>query len=417
MILQRVLKSLFSFGGRARPERALPHPPDPRRPVLIVAGEHSGDLLGADLVAELRRLGFQRFFGAGGERMREEGVELLRDVAEMNVVGFVEAIRAYRRLKAFALRLVQELRQREASMVVLIDYPGFNLRFAQMLQDSGAFVVYLVSPQLWAWKYGRMRVVQETVDLMLPLFPFEEAMYHREGVAAVCIGHPLVHRIPRRLRKEIAPPSRPGGKPIIALLPGSRRSEVGRLIGPMLDAAEILSRAYPRARFLLAGVEPRLEPMIQEALAGRPGLAVEYSLGNSLRILEACDAVIIASGTATLEAAYFTKPMVLMYRVGWLNLFLIAAVIRTRFIGIVNILARRPAVLELLQTEATGENAAREICRILEDRRYREAMIEELDYVRRQLGRGNPAARAAQAIAARIDEVKAQRRKLRATAP
>ncbi|MBX7057780.1 MAG: lipid-A-disaccharide synthase [Leptospirales bacterium] len=372
---------------------------------MIVAGEHSGDLLGADLIAELKLRGFGAFFGTGGDEMQRQGAELITHVREMNVVGFVEALRAYRRLKLLAQRLRREAQARKAGMAILIDYPGFNLRLADMLRSDRLFVVCLVSPQLWAWNYGRIAAIRRSVDLMLPLFPFEEQIYREEGVPAAAIGHPLVQRIPRRLRREPPLALQSARRPVIALLPGSRRSEVSRLVIPMLDAARILKRAYPRLRLLLAGVEQRLDPLLRSALQRYPDLEVDYSIGQSLRILESCDATIIASGTATLEAAYLGKPMVLLYRVGWLNLFLISAVIRTRFIGIVNILARRPTVLELLQTEATGENAAREICRILEDRSYREAMLQELAYVRKQMGRGNPAAHASDLILDRIRQL------------
>jgi lipid-A-disaccharide synthase len=269
----------------------------------------------------------------------------------------------------------------------------------------------VASPQLWAWNYGRIEKIRANVDLMLPLFPFESEIYEREGVRSETIGHPLVHRLPRQLRREEPlPAARADARPVIALLPGSRRSEVSNLLGPMLDAVRLIQPRFPRARILLAGVEERLEPMIVETLARYSDLEVEYYLGRTLRIFEASDVVLIASGTATLEGAFFQKPMVMAYKVSWLNLLLISAVVRTRFIGIVNLLARRQTLIELLQNEANGENMARELIRILEDRPYREAMIAELDYVRRQLGRGNPAVRAAKAIVSLIEDLRRTRR-------
>lgn len=410
-LLERFVDSMRRRKQAKLPPRVGPYAPDRRAPVLIVAGEHSGDLLGADLVQELKREGFGSFYGTGGEFMQEQGVELLAHVSSMTVIGFVEALKHYRRLKALAVSLVAEVQRRETRLVILIDYPGFNLRFAEMLRSSGATIVYVASPQLWAWNYGRIEKIRANVDLMLPLFPFESEIYEREGVRSETIGHPLVHRLPRQLRREEPlPPARADARPVIALLPGSRRSEVSNLLGPMLDAVRLTRSRFPRARILLAGVEERLEPLIVETLARYSDLEVEYYLGRTLRIFEASDVVLIASGTATLEGAFFLKPMVMAYKVSWLNLLLISAVVRTRFIGIVNLLARRQTLIELLQNEANGENMARELIRILEDRPYREGMIAELDYVRRQLGRGNPAVRAAKAIVSLIEDLRRTRR-------
>lgn len=410
-LLERFVDYLRRRKQAKLPPRVGPFAPDRRASTLIVAGEHSGDLLGADLVQELKREGFGSFYGTGGDFMKEQGVELLAHVSSMTVIGFVEALKHYRRLKALAMSLAEEVRRRETRLVILIDYPGFNLRFAEMLRSSGATIVYVVSPQLWAWNYGRIEKIRANVDLMLPLFPFESEIYEREGVRSETIGHPLVQRLPRQLRREEPlPAARADARPVIALLPGSRRSEVTNLLEPMLDAMRLIRPRFPRARILLAGVEERLEPLIVETLARYSDLEVEYYLGRTLRIFEASDVVLIASGTATLEGAFFLKPMVMAYRVSWLNLLLISAVVRTRFIGIVNLLARRQTLIELLQNEANGENMARELIRILEDRPYRETMIAELEYVRRQLGRGNPAVRAAKAILSLIEDLRRVRR-------
>ncbi|MCB1309198.1 MAG: lipid-A-disaccharide synthase [Leptospiraceae bacterium] len=395
-------------GGRSAADIGTPayrlHPSGSRRvgnkgPILVITGEHSGDLLAADVVQALQSYGYRDFFGTGGEAMRSVGVELLEDINSMNVVGFVEAVKAYRRLKALAERVKAEALRRSASAIILVDYPGFNLRFAEMLEEADIPIVYLVSPQLWAWKYNRIHKIKKYVDLMLTLFPFEAEMYQREGVRSECIGHPLVSRIPRRLRKEEPLPDAPRGTRItVALMPGSRRSEVSRLLSPMLEAAHLIQSNFSGVRFLLPGADGRLSDMITTELSKYPELKVEYVPGRSLRTLEAADLVLIASGTATLEAAYFKKPMVLMYKVGWLNMFLITLVLRTRFIGIVNILAQRQVSVELLQTEVTPENIYQEAARILSERGYRENMIAEMEQVRKSLGHGNPSLHAARHI-------------------
>ncbi|MCR9143345.1 MAG: lipid-A-disaccharide synthase [bacterium] len=368
--------------------------------VLVIAGEHSGDLLGGDLVAELRQRGYSDFFGTGGPHMEAAGVELLEHVDNLAIIGFAEVLKAYRRLKALADRIVVEAVRRGTGFAVLVDYPGFNLRIAKMLQAAGIRIVYLASPQIWAWKYSRINTIRENVDLMLPLFKFEKEIYDREGVPCEWVGHPLISRIPRRLRREEALPLKIQQRPVIGIVPGSRRSEITRLLPSMLEAVRTLREKYPRARFLLAGVEERQAPIIEEVLAAYPDVEVELYYERSLRIMEASDVMMIASGTATLEGAFFRTPMVLLYKISVLNYMIAPFVIRTRFIGIVNLLARRQAILELIQSEVTPGNIVQEVERILEDRKYREGLVAELDYVRRELGRGNPAKHAAEAIVA-----------------
>ncbi len=366
-------------------------------PLLVVAGEHSGDLLGADVIAHLKKHGFREFFGTGGETMKREGMEILESVESMAVIGFVEALKNYSRLKKLAKSLVVQAKERGARFALLIDYPGFNLRLAKMLRDEGIQVIFLVSPQLWAWHYSRIKTIKENVNLMLVLFEFEKEMYTEAGVNCEFVGHPLVKRIPERLAEE-SPIALKRGK-TIALLPGSRPSEIRGLLPDMLDAARLLLKGYPAARFILPNINPRMEETILARLAEYPDLKVEYLKDRSLRAMEAADVVVVASGTATLETAFFLRPMVILYRTSWVNVILASLLMRTRFIGIVNILARRQVALELLQTEVTPENIAREVVRILEDDGYRRGIVQELEYIKRSLGTGNPAEKAARAIA------------------
>ncbi len=366
-----------------------PHRGEIRETLLVVAGEHSGDLLGGDVVRSLRREGFSRFVGTGGDSMEQAGVELVESVENMTVVGFVEALKAYRRLKGLAERLVVLCEERKIRFALLIDYPGFNLRLAEMLQARGIHVVYLVSPQIWAWKYGRIKGIRRNVDLMLTLFPFEKELYDAEGVRAEWIGHPLISRMEPRLKQE--EPIKGRATITVGLLPGSRTSEVTRLLPMMLESAERLQKEYSGIRFLLPGVNPDMDAFIKEQLAAHPDLHVEYLWNRSLRVMEASDLVILASGTATLETAWFLKPMIILYRVGTANFLIASMVIRTKFIGMVNLLARRQVALELLQTEADPGNVVDEARRILEDKNYRADIIQELQYVKSSLGRGDPA--------------------------
>ncbi len=365
--------------------------------ILVIAGEHSGDLLGGDVVHALQKTGYKSFFGTGGESMRREGVELVETVESMTVVGFVEALRAYRRLKKLAVRLVDMAVERRTICAVLFDYPGFNLRIATMLKEKGIPVIYVVSPQIWGWHYSRIERIRRDVSLMLPLFAFEKEIYDKEGVPAQVIGHPLVARIKKRLREEDAIAVEKN-KLTIGLLPGSRRSEVMRLLPAMLDAALLLKQEKPKVRYLLPVVNPEVDAYVREECEKRAKLGVEVYPDRSLRVMEASDFIVLASGTATLEAAWFEKPMIILYRMSTLNIFISTLVLRTRFIGMVNLLARQQAAPELLQSEVTPENIFREMKRILTEDEHRKSVVRELQFVKRSLGTGNPAGRAARAI-------------------
>ncbi len=366
-------------------------------PVLVVAGEHSGDLLGAAVAKRLHQSGVRDFFGTGGQNMRDARVELLETLENMEVIGFLEAFRAYRRLKALARRLVAEAKSRGTRFALLVDYPGFNLVLARMLHEVGIRTVFLVSPQIWAWNYRRIEGIRRNVDLMLVLFPFEKEIYDREGVPCECIGHPMVERIPRQLADQ-APITHPRGVLLVGLLPGSRGSEVKRLFPEMLRAASLIAEKQPQARFLVPLADTRFEQFVQDRLAAYPQLNVEYVGQRSLRVMETVDVAIVASGTATLETAYFRTPMVIVYRVGWFNFLLGSLLARSRFVGLPNLLARRQVAVELLQTEATAENMAAETLRLIEDSGLRKEVAAELAFVRQSLGSGEPATRAASAM-------------------
>lgn len=369
---------------------------DYAKPLLVCAGEPSGDLLGGDVLRSLEKLGVKSSFGTGGESMRRAGCEILMDVESMAVMGFVEALKHYRRLKKLARELVEEAKKRGTDTALLIDYPGFNLKLAGWLKAAGIRVVFLVSPQLWAWHFSRINKIKQNVDLMLVLFEFEKRIYDEAGVPCEWIGHPMIRRVPEQLLRE-QPVALKRGK-TIALMPGSRRSEIKGLLPAILGAARILKQKLPGLRFLLPNINAEMEAFIQQEAAAYSDLKIEYLRDRSLRVLEASDLVLVASGTATLETAYFLKPMVIVYRTSWVNIVLASLLMRTRYVGLVNILARRPAALELLQTEVTAENIAREALRILEDDTYRRSLVQELEGVRRALGTGNPAEKAARAV-------------------
>lgn len=377
--------------------------------ILVIAGEHSGDLLGAALIARMKKYGTTHVLATGGSHMEQQGAELVEHIENMDVIGFVEALKAYRRLKKLARRITAMCEERNIHLAVLIDYPGFNLRIAEMLKEKGIRIVYLVSPQIWAWNYGRIEKIKKNVDLMLPLFEFESRMYQKEGVEAVAVGHPMVSEIEQRMKNSTElPESVLKGKPLIGILPGSRVSEIERLLEPMCEAALLLKKDHPRAGFLLPNINMKAEPYIQKTLEKYSELKIEYLSGQSLQVMQACDLVMIASGTATVETAFFRKPMVILYKLGWINFLISALLLRTRVIGLANLLSKDgPVGVELLQTEVTPENIRKEVNRILADRSYRQSVEQRLETVRQSLGDGKPAQKAARLIAKKFLSAKA----------
>ncbi len=368
----------------------------PQEPILVIAGEHSGDLLGGDIVHQLQLLGYLKFFGTGGSHMASRGVEIIEDVNSLTVVGYVEGLKNYRRLKKLAELLIELARERGVKQAILVDYPGFNLTFAAMLKAIGVQTIQVVGPQIWAWNYGRIRKIKKNIDLMLVLYEFEVKIYQSEGVAVEWIGHPIIRRIPDKLRKEKA--LAPFSGLTVGLLPGSRRSEVSRLLGVLLESAELLTKKYKKIRFLLPNVNPELEEYILSQLQPYSHLKIEYFSDMSLRVMKSSDLLLIASGTATLEGAYFRKPMVIVYRVGTLNFLLASLLVRIPFIGLPNILAGKEVALELLQSEVTAENIFQEACRIIDDKEYHRKIVRSLTDLRMRMGDGDPALYAARAI-------------------
>lgn len=372
--------------------------------ILIIAGEHSGDLLGAALITALRKYGVEKVLATGGPKMFEKGAELVEDLETMDVVGFVEALKAYSRLKKLAKRIVDMCVERKIELAILIDYPGFNLRIAEMLKEKGIRVAYLVSPQIWAWNYKRIESIRKNVDLMLPLFEFEQDLYRSEGIDAKAVGHPLVSEIDHRLQSQPELTyAEKKGKPLIGLLPGSRVSEIKKLLIPVCEAARLIKKDHPSARFLLPGVNKKAEPFIEETLTKYEDLDIQFLPDRSLRVMQASDLVVLASGTATVETAFFRKPMVIIYRMGIVNFLIASLFIRTRVIGLANLLSKDgPVGLELLQSEVTPDNICKEVNKILADHSYRRSIEQRLDSVRESLGDGKPAVKAAKIIAKRF---------------
>lgn len=378
--------------------------------IMLSAGEASGDLHGGTLCRALRELvPDTRLVGMGGPRMAEAGMEIVADPTAHAVVGMSEAVGRIPGLYRAYRTLVRRIYDEHPRALVLIDFPEFNLRLARQARRAGIPVVYFIPPQLWAWRRGRIRQMARRVSRVLAVFPFEPSLYEQAHVAVEFVGHPLLDVLPLSLSREEAR-RRLGLDPavtLIGLLPGSRREEVARLLPAMLEAARRLAAVDPRRRFLV-GAAPSVDrsqlAALLAAAAGAGGPPVEVVEGLTHELMAASDVVLIASGTATLEAALLSVPMVVCYRVSRLTEAIARMLARVRWISLPNIVAGRQAVPEVLQNEVTGQRLADEALKLLEDAPAATAQRAAFKEIRSRLGEPGVGPRAARAVleAARV---------------
>jgi lipid-A-disaccharide synthase len=370
-------------------------------PLLIIAGETSGDQHGAAMVRVLREdFPDLPIFGVGGEAMRAAGVETLFDVEALNVVGLVEVLAKVPSGLLMARRLLRAARERGARVVVLIDAPGFNLPFARWAKQAGLRVVYYVSPQIWAWRQNRVHKVAHRVDKMLTLFPFEVPFYAAAGVDAEYVGHPLLDCLPGLPDRSQAAQTLglDAQRPIVALLPGSRRREVELLLEPMLAALSLIRHDLPEVQGVLP-VAPTVAATVQQIVSGFSG-ALTVARQQSLTALCAADFALVASGTATLEAGLIGTPMVIVYRVNRLTAWLAKRLLRVPHIGLINIVAERQVVPELLQEAVSPRTMAATALSVLRDSAEARRIRGELTALRATMGEGGSSRRAAASVGA-----------------
>ena len=370
--------------------------------ILISAGEASSDMYAARLATALRARTGARLFGMGGKQMAEAGVELIADYHQVAVVGISEVLHKIPTVVGVQRKIASEAARRRAVLAILVDSPGTHLGVARRLKNNGICVGYFIGPQVWAWRPGRVRVVKRLVERMVVIFPFEEAIYREAGVPVDFVGHPLVDVVKASMsRAEFA--GRHGldaGRPIVALLPGSRRSEIERHYPLIMEACERLSReAQTRGaiQFVLAAT-PALETELFAPYA-RPGVSVTRVEGTTYDALSAADCAIVASGTATVEAALLGTPMVVVYRVSPTSAFVLKRMVRSPFIAMVNLIAGRRVVPELIQDQFTSAAVVEELRKLLESPAARDEMKAGLAQVRTKLGPGGAIERAADIFA------------------
>lgn len=370
--------------------------------VLISCGEASGDLYAGALVSALRTLDPAiRVSGFGGERLRAAGADLVGDYRGLTVTGIVEALGVLRRSWRMLDAIGAAARELRPDVFVAIDFPDFNFRLLPVMRRLAVPVVYYVSPQLWAWRPRRIRTIKKYVDRMLVIFPFEADLYVRAGVPVEFVGHPLVD-----LAAATAPPDRflkaqglQAGRPVLALLPGSRPSELRHNLPPMAAAVPLIAAAVPGLQVLVARA-PALDDALFAPLSVVRGAGVPLAVVDRATddVLAACDVVVTASGTATVQAALHGRPMVIVYRLSPMTYRVGRPFVHVAAYGMVNLVAGRSVVPELIQDAFTPAAVAREAVSLLTDRARAEAMRRDLADVRARLGDPGASRRAAEAV-------------------
>jgi lipid-A-disaccharide synthase len=344
-------------------------------------------------------------FGLGGDKLAAEGATLVAHVRDLAVVGLLEVVTHLRRIRGIFHRLLHEVDRERPDLAVLVDYPDFNLRLARELKKRGVPVVYYVSPQLWAWRGGRIRTVRATVARMLVIFPFEEALYRKAGVPVSFVGHPLldsVHPEPDP-RAFLAGLGLDPDRPVVAVLPGSRPQEVLHNLPPLLGGIERIGQARPEVQFVLAAA-PSLPPAIFEGpLRHR---SIRLVRGQTHGVVGASTLALVASGTATVETALLGTPMIVVYRLAPLTYFLGRPFVRVSRFAMVNLIAEEAVVPELIQGDFTPERVAGEALALLDDPARRKRMQDDLAQVRRRLGGPGASVRAAVAVASELTRVR-----------
>jgi lipid-A-disaccharide synthase len=368
---------------------------------MISAGEASGDLHASNLVTAYGELGGEAsFWGMGGPKLNAAGSELLVDSRDLAYIGFVDVILHYRKIVRELHRLRDAMRERRPDLVVLVDYPGFNMKLAHCAKSLGIPVLYYISPQVWAWRPQRINEIGRVVDMMAVLFPFEADIYRAARVPVRFIGHPLVDTVTVNTERS-ALHQQLGlrkGRPTVGFLPGSRHGEVSLILPILARAAKQLREQLGPVNCLVP-VAHTLDPGKVQAIAESMHADLITVQGRTYDVINACDAIATSSGTATLETAILGVPMTIVYRVGRLNYYLLKRLVTVDNIGLANIVAGRRIVREFIQQQARPADIAAELVRLLQDKGYAERMRHDLAEVKQRLGTGGANRRIAELVA------------------
>jgi len=365
--------------------------------ILIVAGEVSGDIHGGKLVKAIKELSPEiNIAGIGGENMSSAGMKLLRNVNEMSFLGFTEIIKHLPFVRKVMNELLKWIEIERPKVVVLIDYPGFNLRLAQKAKNLGCKIIYYISPQIWAWGKGRIKKIARVVDQMIVIFPFEEELYRNAGVSVEFVGHPILENLESSFSREdfFSENELDPDEKLIGLLPGSRTQEVDSLYKIMIDAVDLLKPEYPNMQSITAK-SPVLDNAVYTKITGNDSLKQS---NNIYDIMKHSNLLFVASGTATLESACFGTPLIVVYRVSPISWIIGKILVKIKSIGLVNIVAGKKIAPEILQSELTPSRLAHEALNILKDDKLYAETSSELLNVKKLLGEPGASKKAAEII-------------------
>ena len=371
--------------------------------IAMVAGEPSGDLLASHLIAALKaKLPDAVFFGIGGPKMQGQGFDAWWPMEALSVMGYVDALKNYREISGIRRQLKKRLLDQRPDIFIGVDAPDFNLGLESNLKSAGIPTVHYVSPSIWAWRGGRIKKIGRAVNRVLALFPMEPPLYEKARIPVTYVGHPLADIIPmetskREVREKLQMPL---DAPIFALLPGSRRGELETMAETFVETAQIIrDRFLPNALFVVPLTTRETRLQFETAIYNRQAVDVPFRLlfGHAQDALGAADVSLVASGTATLEAALIKRPMVITYKIAKLSYWIMKRMAYQAFVGLPNILAGRSVVPEILQDQATPENLAEALVKLYEDKENAEAVAEAFTDIHYQL-RQNTAEKAANAV-------------------
>ncbi len=333
--------------------------------ILIVTGELSGDMHAGRLVAEIKKkIPGIRISATGGPSLKREGVTILADINELSVVGFSEVIKRYNRLKKIFDKILGFIRKERPSLIICVDFPGFNLRLAPHIHKLDIPLIYYISPQIWAWKYGRIKSIKKYVTHMIPLLPFEQDIYRREGVPVSYFGHPLADEIESKMRQlKIAPTK---GRKVITFLPGSRKHEIDTLLPDMVILSQMLKNQYPEIEIRFACADTMNPDHIREKFGKETRFDVIK--GKTYELIRSSHLVITASGTASLETSLLETPVIVLYKVKWLSYILFKLIVKIRFISLTNIILGKEVIKEFIGPKLNRDSIYSEARKILDSK-------------------------------------------------
>ncbi|MCB2426861.1 lipid-A-disaccharide synthase [Methylophaga pinxianii] len=374
--------------------------------IYIVAGEASGEAHAARLVTALKQHQPAIYItGIGGDKMRAAGADISIDFAELAVMGLVEVIKRYPKIKGIFNQVVEELRRQPPDLLILVDYPGFNLKLAKQAKKLGIKVLYYISPKIWAWRAGRIEQIKRDVDHMAVLFPFEQEIYQSAGVEVSCVGHPLVDAVHTALSSSAAREkfNLENGKRVIGLFPGSRRSEISALLPVMLAAAERIEKRHFPIQIIVPQAPGIDEAYLQQYLSNSI-LPIKIIKDDFYDVIKACDAIVAASGTVTLEIALIGVPHFITYKVSPWSYRILKRLVKIPYVGLCNIVTQRPVIKELLQDDVTDVRLEQQLMDLLTHPQRLQHAEQIRIQVREALGPSGGADNAAELVLSLLSE-------------